>query len=131
MLFQRYKLPESALLLIFHIFFLLYLHSKFVTNIWPNSIVGIFQFCFTYDKFHSHYIKKDKCGEGTFELVRVRFMYFTRLLSKSKNLQLSNYKPYLFHLPFSNFLSSVFPTQTCCSCPLPSCLGSPGSLVLR
>lgn len=83
MLFQRHKLPKSALLLIFHIF-LLYLHSEFVTNIWPNSIFGMFQFCFTYEKFHPRYIKKDKCGEGTFELVRVRLTYFARLLNKSK-----------------------------------------------
>lgn len=53
---------------------LLYLCSKFVTNIWSNSIFGTLQFYFTYEKFHPCHINKDKCREEIFELVRVKLI---------------------------------------------------------
>lgn len=54
---------------------------------------------------------------------------FCQAVEQIKNLQLSSYNPFLFHLPSGNFLSSVFPTQTCCCCPLLSCLFSPAFLL--
>lgn len=129
MLFQSHKLPKSASLLIFHIF-LFYLCSKFVTNIWPSIIFCTFQFYFTYEKFHPLHIKKDKCGEGTFELVRAKLIYFARLLNRSKTcssqVTILSSSIYLlvifFHLYSPHKLAAAVRFYPACS-PLLSCWG--------